>query len=248
MSHTVQGGVFNLIPLSNAITEAKRYLKIQDTTDDDTLEFLAWNAVRWMAPLSSYGIQHHRAEVCNGRAKLPNECISFMWYTICCPDSEEGDNCCYVNSPFLAQCGVGTPTASTLCDAYRIVTIRDGYIDFCGVVNFEHIDITYMGYKTDDDGVFMITDTTKVAVSYKICAEYCLMEFEKYGKVQQTWERKAMFASNKVKSIDFSSDFKLHANEVGAMLRAYYYPKTVTGTRGPIGGMNGYNSFNSQTT
>lgn len=235
---TTLGGNHILIPLSNAITEAKRYLKIQDNSDEDTLEILAWNAVRWIAPLSSFGLQTIELKVCNGKAELPNHCIRYLWYHRIFDN--ECDECqTYVNQPFLGQLNLGlaVPYADSIFNAYYHAQVVNNYLDFGCNVEFDAIRVAFMGYHVDDQGVLMITDTTKMAITYKICAEYALMEFEKYGKVQQMYERKAVMAGNKVRSIDFSTAFREHKNEIGLMLRAYYYSKNTVGEWGLNGNL-----------
>lgn len=232
--YTTQGGNHILIPLSNAITEAKRYLKIQDSSDDDTLEILAWNAVRWIAPLSSFGIQTLDIDVCNGKAELPNHCIRFLWYHRI-SDNHCDTECTHVNQPFMLQLGLSIPMSNSIYNAYHHVQVINNYLDFGCNVDFDKVRVAFMGYHVDDQGVLLITDTTKMAITFKICAEYCLMEFEKYGKVQAIYDRKAMLAGNKVRSIDFSTDFREHKNEIGLMLRAYYYRPITTGITGAGG-------------
>jgi hypothetical protein len=229
---TTQGGNHTLIPLSNAITEAKRYLKIQDTSDDDTLEILAWNAVRWIQPLSSFELQTIDVDVCNGKAELPNHCIRFLWFRGLYDEGYDGTICQQVNQPFLFNLGISIPQSSTLFQAFYRVQVINNYLDFGCLVDFDRVRIAFMGYHVDSQGEMLITDMVKMAITYKICAEYALMEYEKYGKVQQMYERKAMFAGNKVRSIDFSTDFREHKNEIGLLLRAYYYTPITTGITG----------------
>lgn len=232
MSSFVRSGNHTLIPLTNAITEAKRYLKIQDTTDEDTLEILAWNAVRWIAPLSSFGLQMKEVEICNGKAELPHNCIRFLWYTRVYPNQPD-DPCCFADTnTLLTAFNLAVPSASPIFQAFDLVQVVNNSLDFGCHVDFDKVRIAFMGYEVDDQGVFLITDLTKQAIVFKICAEYSLMEYEKYGKVQGVYERKATFAANKVRSIDFSTNFREHKNEVGQMLRAYWYSPIVGGIPG----------------
>jgi len=232
MASSVRAGNHTLISLSNAITEAKRYLKVQDTSDEDTFEILAWNAVRHISPLSSFGVQQQEVDVCNGKAELPRNCIRFLFYTRLYPNQVE-DTCCFADIPLLQGFSFGIPSASPIFQAFEFAQVVNNSLDFgCSVLDFDRVRIAFMGYHVDEQGDFLITDATKEAVVYRICAEYALMEYEKYGKVQQMYDRKATFAANRVRSIDFSTNFHEHKNEVGQMLRAYWYSPIVGGIPG----------------
>jgi hypothetical protein len=245
MANSVVGGEYHKISLKDAITEAKMYLKIKDTSDDDLLEVLAWNAVRKIAPLSSFTTKLEKVDVCNNKAKLPELCLRFLWFIPCGVDGvdENGlaiptvwsNSFIYVDTPFLTEFGAGFANSGWFTNAQNVVRINNGYLEFANVGGqfFDKIQLAYFGYDTDEDGVFRITDQVKPAVVYRICAEYALINAENpvYQRTQGVFERKAVAARNMVKSVDFKNYFQNNIDQINAMYRAYFYAPLVSRNR-----------------
>lgn len=245
MSNGVKGGEFHKISLNDAITEAKMYLKIKDTSDDDLLEVLAWNAVRKIAPLSSFTSKVETIDVCNNKAKLPDLALRFLWFIPCGINSVDEDgnaipttgtnSFIYVDTPFLKEIGANFNNVGWFYNAANVVRINDGYLEFSTVGGqfFDKVLVGYFGYDTDEDGVFRITDQVKPAVVYRICAEYALMNMENntYRTQYSIFERKAVAARNMVKSVDFKNYFQNNIDQVNQMYRAYFYAPLVSRNR-----------------
>jgi hypothetical protein len=242
MANSVTGGVFNMIPLRDAITEAKMYLQIKDDSCDDDLEILAWNAVRNIATLSSFDTKVEKIKVCNNKVELPKLCAKFLWFRICGEvQKSENDGLAnpttfsamtiYADIPFLNSCD--SMMTGDYADATSYVRINDGYLEFNNPTDysFDHVLVAYVGYKTDEYGVFRISDTTKPAVVYRICAEFALMHPNRYGKAIDLYERKATAARNYAKSIDWKTEFQNNIDQINAMFRAYNYSNVVSRRR-----------------
>lgn len=241
MATSVKGGVFNMIPLKDAITEAKKRLKIGMTSDDDDfLEILAWNAVRDIGALSSFVMKVDKIKVCNNRVELPPLCAKFLWFKICAEgesQDEDGLNkpsvgsgaVIFANMPFFNSCG--SEAVGNFTNAANVVRINDGHLEFNNQsqYHFDHVLVAYLGYNTDEDGVFRISDTTKPAVVYRICAEYLLSEKDYAGS--QLYSRKASAAKNYAKSIDWKTEFENNIDQINAMFRAYNYSHVVSRNR-----------------
>lgn len=241
MASSVKGGVFNMIPLSDAITEAKKRRRIGSTSDDDDiLEIFAWNAVREIGALSSFVTKVEKIKVCNNRVELPRLCAKFLWFRICNDVQETAEDglakpttfsnaIVYANIPFLNSCG--GQMAGDYADATSFVRINDGYLEFNNPTQytFDHVLVAYIGYNTDEDGVFRISDTTKPAVVYRVCAEHALMS--KDYKEYDIYHRKAMGAKNYARSIDWKTEFQNNIDQINAMFRAYNYSHVVSRNR-----------------
>jgi hypothetical protein len=245
MAQGVYGGEFDKISLNDAITEAKMYLKIKDTSDDDLLEVLAWNAVRKIAPLSSFATKLVTLDVCNNKAKLPDLALKFLWFQPCGMFSASPDGTpvpstgvttfIYVDTPFLTELGAEFQQVGWFWNASNLVRVHNGYLEFnmVGGQFFDKVQVAYFGYDTDDDGVFRITDQVKPAVVYRICAEYALINSENnvYARQYPTFERKAVAARNMVKSVDFKNYFQNNIDQINQMYRAYFYAPLVSRNR-----------------
>ncbi len=243
---TVEAGTYYKVPLHDVIFEAKQYLQILDnTTDDDFLEILAWRAVRRVNGISSYKTEVRELEVCNGEVSLPKDMFRFLWFRICNPDAGDHErdggsnpvanpyNYVYADIPFLNDCGCGQGDNS-IQNAYSIVRINNGRLVFNNRRDlvFDKVRIAGIFYNTDKDGVFVVNDNMVPSIVYRICAEYSVVNATKYKPIQiQTWQREAVAQANKVRSNDFKRNFQDNIDQVRAMYRAYNYGPLVSRNR-----------------
>jgi hypothetical protein len=234
----VKAGTYYRVPLEDAIFEAKKYLKIEDTMDDDFLEILAWNAVRHIMPLSNVMFDVQKLPVCGGVVQLPKNVLRFLWFRICEPKTSENvpttfsRSFFYADLPFLKNCGCDSD--ESVKNGLNVVSVRDGKLVFRnnGNIYFDHIEIAFVGYVVDENGVFTVTDIVKQAVVYRICSEYSTVNSQKYDNFQkQVWMSKATAMMNKVKGDDFYENFKQNIDQVQGIARAMNYPLTLSRSR-----------------
>jgi hypothetical protein len=241
MSNKVQAGAFFKIPLSDAIFEAKKYLKIEDTMDDDFLEILAWNAVRFIMPLSSVDTVVEKFEVCNGVVELPKNVIKFLWFRFCNLNTDANvpttfnNSFIYADIPFLKNCGCGDDIiGANVRNVTNVVRINDNKLQFRFAKNLpsSELEVAFVGYATDEEGVFTVTDDVKQAVVYRICSEYSTVNSQSYDNWQKnTWNAKATAMTNRVRSTDFDAAFRENIDQIQGIARAMNYPLTLSRSR-----------------
>lgn len=235
------GGAYYNISLNDAIYEAKMHLKILNDSEDDFLEILAWNAVRNIGAISSYTTQVRRLKICEGRASLPSNMKRFLWFRIVWPadyvqnntPSALNWNFMFADIAFLNQCGFddNNEQANSLYNAYNVVRINNNQLQFSNRRNifFDELDVAFIGYNVDDNGVFWINDGIKEAVVFRICNQYSVTHSQKYDNFQKaTWRDMAMAQGNKARGDAAMDYFKENIDQIQQMYRAYSYDRVVS--------------------
>lgn len=240
-SKTVSAGAFHRIPLSDAIFEAKKYLQIEDTMDDDFLEILAWNAVRFIMPLSNIKTDVQQFDICNGVVELPKNVIKFLWFRFCNFNSNGNtpstfsNAYIYMDTPFAKAVGCGDCAEdSRVRPVGNIVQINDNKLKFRFKQNLpdDKIECAFVAYETDEEGVFTVTDDVKQAVVYRVCSEYSTVHSSKYDNYQkQKWTAQAIAMTTRVRSTDFEAAFRNNADQIQGVFRSMNYPLTLSRSR-----------------
>lgn len=242
----VKAGSFYRIPLSDAIFEAKKYLQIEDTSDDDFLEILAWNAVRFIMPLSNVVSQVKELEVCNGEVELPKNVLRFLWLRIC-EEKQESEHeqlsptipqirprfFYYADIQFMNECGCDSDE-SRVGSYLGVFKVNGNKLVFNkrGSVFFNKVQVAFVGYQVDEAGVFTVTDEVKQAVVYRICSEYSTVHSNKYDNYQkQKWAAQAVSLTNKVKGDDFYEAFRNNIDQIQGISKNWNYPMMVSRQR-----------------
>ncbi len=173
-------GRYSTISVNEVLTRAKLQLRIFDSSQDDYLQILIYEALRHVDALPMLIKKQEKLCVSEGRAKLPcdfNKLLAVITETQC---EDGGKNVCtqqiYIDKPFLRECDI---KCNSFDDYSGTMQINAGYLFLS---NVDEVHIAYMGLNTDKDGNLVIYEDYERALMNYACAMFMMAFSENYNQ------------------------------------------------------------------
>ena len=215
-------GRFTTITIEQVLARIKMQLRISDTSNDDYLQVLIFEAVRHIDSLSIF--TKKQAKICmeDGKGELP--CDFFRLLAMRGKQSGLCGQQVYIDRNFLTDCGCEIPNSlpltSVIPNENNILPVLQNYsptFQFNNNVMFSNpnntaseFEMAYMGLNQDENGVFLIYEDFERALTNYACYQYCLSDNTgmytqyKIEDYKRTWTNQKSW----LKGTAFANDFQ----------------------------------------